>query len=63
MEHCLSKVEDLNVDREPPFAFLKFSFSCMRVRVCACLFTLFMSSFLLLLTYYLRFSRLLFTSF
>ena len=38
MEHCLSKVEDLNVDRERPFAFFKFSFFvcvyvCVRVHL------------------------------
>ena len=34
MEHCFSKVEDVNGEREPPFPFFKFSFSCMRVCVC-----------------------------
>ena len=40
MEHCFSKVEDVNGEREPPFPFFKFSFSCMRVCVCVriCLF-------------------------
>ena len=40
MEHCLSKVKDLNGDREPPFPFFKFSFSCMETWSCACLFIL-----------------------
>ena len=39
MEHYLSKVEKLNGDREPPFPFFKFSFSCLRV--CVCVFTYF----------------------
>ena len=40
MEHCFSNVEDVNGEREPPFPFFKFSFSCMRVCVCVriCLF-------------------------
>ena len=76
MEHCLSKVEDLNRDWEPPFPFFKFSFSCMRVCVCvylfysclyACmclyLFILLMSLFLILLAYNLILLCLLFTLF
>ena len=63
MEHCLSKVEDLNRDWEPPFPFFKFSFSCMRVCVCACSFTLFMSILLLLPTYCLSLLGLLFILF
>ena len=39
MEHYLSKVEKQNGDREPPFPFFKFSFSCLRV--CVCVFTYF----------------------
>ena len=53
MEHCFSKVEDVNGEREPPFPFFKFSFSCMRVCVCAYLFILLMSPSILFLTDYL----------
>ena len=65
MEHCLSKVKNLNGDREPPFPFFKFSFSCLRVCVCVFtyLFILFLSLFLILLTYYLSLLSLLFISF
>ena len=55
IEHCLSKVEHVNGDREPPFSFFKFSFSYMRVCVCAYLFILFISPFFLFLTGYLSF--------
>ena len=57
------KVEDLNRDIEPPFPFFKFSLSSMRLCVCACLFTLFMSILLHLLTYYLSLLGLLFILF
>ena len=64
MKHCFCKVEDLNGDREPPFPFFKFSFTRMCVCVCVfILFILFMSPFLLLLTYYLRLLRLSFILF
>ena len=36
MEHCLSKVKDLNVDQEPSFVFFNiffFLYACMCVRV------------------------------
>ena len=53
MEHCFSKVRDLNGDREPPFPFFKFSFSYMRV--CVYVFICFTHvSILSLLTYYLN---------
>ena len=69
MEHCLSKVEALNGGRAPPFSFFHFFFffffffSCMRLCACARLVTLFMSSFLRLLTYYLSLLCLLFILF
>ena len=50
MKNCLIKVRDVNADREPPFPFFKFLFSCMRLCVCACLFILFISPFLLSLS-------------
>ena len=50
MEHCFSKVEDVNGDKEPLFHFFKFSYSCMRVCVCVYLFILFVFPSLLILT-------------
>ena len=68
MEYGLSKVQKLNADQEQPFLSLIFNFLvcvyvCVCVCVCACLFILFMSPFLLLLTYYLSLSSLLFILF
>ena len=59
MEHSLSKVEELNGEREPLFPFFKLLFFFNEVCVYACLFTLFMSPFLLLFTYSLSLLRLL----
>ena len=59
MEHSLRKVEELNGDREPLFSFFKLLLFFNEVCVCACLFTLFMSPFLLLFTYSLSLLRLL----
>ena len=51
MEHCLSKVKNLNGDWEPPFPFFKLLFSCLRV--CARVFIYFILVFILNLTYVL----------
>ena len=59
MEHSLREVEELNGDREPLFSFFKLLLFFNEVCVCACLFTLFMSPFLLLFTYSLSLLRLL----
>ena len=44
MEHCLSKMEDLDGDREPLF---KYSFSCLRVCVCVFIYFIHVSIFAL----------------
>ena len=59
MVQSLRKVEELNGDREPLFSFFKLLLFFNEVCVCACLFTLFMSPFLLLFTYSLSLLRLL----
>ena len=51
MENCLSKVGNLNGDRQPPFLFFKFSFS--RTRVCVCVFIYFIRVFIFNLTWVL----------
>ena len=59
MGHSLRKVEELNRDREPLFSYFKLLLLFNEACVCACLFTLFMSPFLLLFTYSLSLLRLL----